>query len=90
MDCGVVAKRAVVGVMAVIVGAAAWEEAPTARCLLGVIAMGTGAAEDPEGVRPRRSKRPKTRPSFCGVGLMEVGTAAAGVRDARSADGVAA
>lgn len=41
-----------------------------------------------EGVLPRRSKSPRTRPSFCGVGPIEVGRA--GLKSFREVEGVAA
>jgi hypothetical protein len=89
LDCGVVAKRAVVGVRAVVGG-----RGSVVRGLLGVAARrvplpaGADSLVDLDGVRPSRSKMPRTRPSFWGVGLIEVGTAATGVRTVRLRDGV--
>jgi hypothetical protein len=89
LDWGVTAKRAVVGVRAVIGG-----RGSVVRGLLGVaarrvpLAAGADSLVDLDGVRPSRSKMPRTRPSFWGVGLIEVGTAATGVRTARLRDGV--
>jgi hypothetical protein len=63
----------------------------TVRGLLGVAAGRVMVAVVGfEGVRPRRSKMPRTRPSLCGVGLIEVGAAPRGVRAVRSRDGVMA
>ncbi len=63
-------------------------------CLLGVTWIPTtvvvvGPPVEREGVAVsggRRSKRPRTRPSLCGVGPMEVGTA--GLKSLRAVDGV--
>ena len=95
LDCGVVAvKRAVDGVvMVVVIVVVASGKRSAVRCLLGVATMGrmlafVTVAVDREGVRPRRSKIPRTRPSLCGVGLMDVGAAARGVKDVRFEDGV--
>jgi hypothetical protein len=70
-DVGVAAKRAVVGVMVVM---ACGIISVVVRCLLGVaaateapataLARVLSAAVDLDGVRPRRSKSPSTRPSF--------------------------
>lgn len=94
----VLVKRAVVGVVVVVMememaGGAAGS---VVRRRLGVVAetgmerprMAVERAVDREGVRPRRSKMPSTRPSRWGVGLMEVGTAAAGVKRVRFRAGV--
>lgn len=69
LDWGVVAKRAVVGVAAA-PDVPEGRIEPNVRCWLGVaaperllMAAAVSVAER-EGVRPRRSKRPRTRPSF--------------------------
>jgi hypothetical protein len=86
VDFGVEAKRAVVGVVVAVVA-----RVLTVRGLLGVAAGRVMVAVVGfEGVRPRRSKMPRTRPSLCGVGLIEVGAAPRGVRAVRSRDGVMA
>lgn len=62
-----------------------------ARRLLGVaepIGLGKGDSVGLEGVLPRRSNRPRTRPSFWGVGPIEVGRA--GLKSLRAVEGVAA
>lgn len=87
----VAVKRAVDGVvMVVVIVVVAAGKKSVVRCLLGVAAMlvFVMAAVGREGVCPRRSKIPRTRPSLCGVGLMDVGTAVRGVKDVRFEDGV--
>lgn len=68
------------------------KRAEVVRRLLGVtagMAITEMAVVDREGVPDeRRSKRPRTRPSFWGVGLTDVGTAGMGVRVVRFTDGV--
>lgn len=64
-------------------------EAVSLSCLLllGVAETAGFVSFVRDGVPARRSKRPRTRPSFCGVGPIDVGTT--GLKRVRLMEGVA-